>query len=128
MAVFLDISKERIAGIPNAGRLPDGGYLLQIMEQDRVWTNDVAGVVGKVVSAVIDDRFESPNGAEDGRLAVVELGDREAEGKANAVYGDGFQWVVVKCAVGKGHGDVVMHRVDVPCFHHHYLTKTNGER
>lgn len=79
------------------------------MEQDRIGTNNIAGVVWEIVSAVIYHRFERPNGAEESRLTIVQTSEGKAEGKADAIDWDGLQRVVVKGPVSKGNVDVMVH-------------------
>lgn len=79
------------------------------MEQDRIGTNNVAGVVREIVPAVIYHRFERPDGAEEGRLTIVQTSKGKAEGKANAIDWNGLQRVVVKGPISKGNVDIMVH-------------------
>lgn len=48
--------------------------------------NDVAGIVREIVSAMVNYCLKSPNGSENGSLAIVELGYCEAHGEEDHVY------------------------------------------
>lgn len=79
------------------------------MEQDRVGTNDIAGVVREIVPAVVYHRFECPNCTGKGSLTIVQTREGKAEGKTNAIDRGVFQGVVVECPVSKGNVDIMVH-------------------
>lgn len=53
-----------------------GERLLQIMKVHGIWADEVAWVVGKIVSAVVNYGLESPYRSKQGSLAIVEASDR----------------------------------------------------
>ena len=77
--------------------------------------NEIAGVVREIVSAVINDCLECPNGPEKGRLTVIEASHGKTGGEAYAVYWDGLQWMIVEGAVCKRHVYIMVHRVNMLC-------------
>ena len=71
--------------------------------------DEIARVVGKVISTMINDCLECPNNAEEGSLAIVEPCYGQAHREEDAIDWDGFQRVVIKCAVCKRNVDIMMH-------------------
>ena len=58
---------------------------------------------------MVDDSLKGPYDPKQARLSIVETGELETQGEANAVDRDGFEGVIVESAVGKWHVDVVVH-------------------
>ena len=85
------------------------------MKKHRVRANNVARVVRKIVSAMINHCFESPDSPKYCRLPIIEAGYSEADGKAYHVYWYRLQWMIVESAVSKWDVYFMMHRMDVLC-------------
>jgi hypothetical protein len=79
------------------------------VKEHRVRTNDVAGIVREIVSAVINHSLECPDGTKYSSLAIIELGYCDAHGEKYHVYWYGFQWMIVESAVGIWHIYIMMH-------------------
>ena len=77
--------------------------------------HDVARIVRKIVSAVINDCLECPDSPEQSRLTVIEASHRKTGGEAYAIYWDGLQWMIVEGAVRKRHVYIMVHRVNMLC-------------
>lgn len=79
------------------------------MEEYGVRANDVARIVRKIVSTVINDCLKCPDGSKKGRLTIIEASHRKTGGEAEAIYWDGLQWMIVEGAVGKRHIYIMVH-------------------
>ena len=88
--------------------------------------NDIARIVGKIVSTMINHCLECPNHSEKGRLAIIEASHCKTGGEAYAIDWDGLQWMIVECTVGKRHVYIMVHRVNMFCSTMLVKTVTNG--
>lgn len=71
--------------------------------------NDVARIVRKIVSTVINDCLECPDSPEQCRLTIVEASHRKTGGKSYPIDWDGLQWMIVEGAVCKRHVYIMVH-------------------